>query len=151
MLDRNRDENGGLQVTMADGVFDLVEDDFVVIDAAAPSFDGHLYMFYTQEDGKLIHLMPTAKQPDSERDAGSRFTIGGPDDSQRFSVTSPFGDDMITLIASDVPLFDQPRPQIESSAQFAADLARAVAIAEAAGARILADVVFVKTGPRLSS
>lgn len=141
-------DQAGAFVSLADGAFDLIEGEYLIVDAAAPNFESYVYLFYAQQDGKLVHLLPNPEASDNLLPANERFRFGADSNARRYSVVGPFGDDMVTLIASTIPLFPDPRPEIEPTASLAVDLADRVAEAQAAGARVVADIVFVRTTPR---
>lgn len=141
-------DQAGAFVSLADGTLDLIEGEYLVIDGTAPSFDSYVYLFYAQHDGKLIHILPNPEARDNFLSANERFRIGEDSDERRYSVAGPFGDDMVTMIASTTPLFPEPRPEIEATTSLADALADRVAAAEAAGERAVADIVFVRTAPK---
>ena len=134
-------------VSLANGSFSLPEGEYLVVDATSPRYESYIYVFYAQQDGKLIHMMPNPEVRDNLIAANKNFQIGGEASPRRYSVSAPFGDDMVTLIASTKPLFPVDRPEIEPTDSFARDLANLVADAKAAGADIVADIAFVKTTP----
>ncbi len=141
-------DQAGAFVRLTDGSFSLVEGDYLVVDATSPSYESYVYVFYAQQDGKLIHMLPNPQEPDNFLPAGRNFRIGGDSSARRYSVSAPFGDDMVTLIASSEPLFADPRPEVEPVTLLADDLADRVALVQSDGATVVADIVFVTTSPR---
>jgi len=90
------------------------EGEHLMLNIMSPGYDAYLYVDYFLLDGTVAHLMP------NEIDANHRFLsrtavdIGGGDEkNMKWAVGPPFGKEMLTLIASDVPLFSEKRPEIE--------------------------------------
>jgi hypothetical protein len=141
---------GGASIGIANGAATLSEGDLVVFDVAAPNFESHLYIMYLQQDGGLVHLLPNRFDPDRLYQANDRFSVGDDPTRPSFTVSPPYGDDLLILVASSTPLFSSLRPQIEDSGTFAAEFADLIAAVEAAGGDIVADLVFLNTSPKSS-
>jgi hypothetical protein len=73
----------------------------------------HLQMDYYQADGQVVHLLPHPL--DRNRvEAGEILSLGKPDNAFQFAVVPPFGVEMLTVVASPVPLEASPGgPTIE--------------------------------------
>ena len=123
-------DQAGAFVSLANGAFDLIEGDYLVVDAVTPVFDSYIYLFYAQQDGKLVHMLPNPETRDNFLPANQRLRLGEDPNVRRYNVTGPFGDDMMTMIASTKPLFPEVRPEIEPTESLALDLADRVAEAE---------------------
>jgi hypothetical protein len=141
-------DQAGAFVSLVNGDTDLIEDDFLIVDATAPNFESYVYLFYAQQDGKLVHMLPNVESQDNLVPAGKRFRVGEDPNARRYRIAGPFGYDMVTLIASTKPLFPATRPEIEPTTSLARELADYIAAAQDAGANVVADIVFAKTAPR---
>ncbi len=137
----------GTRVALAGGGADLSEGDLLVIEATTPRFESYPYLFYIQNDGQVIHLLPTAKSAGDPVDAGARVVVGDSSAESTYRVAGPFGRDLIVLVTSASPLFDDLRPQLENADGFVSLLAGRVAAARAAGQQVTADHLFVQTTP----
>ncbi len=144
---RNQNQQLGTLVTLASGGTDLSQGDFLVVEATAPRFEGYSYLFYVQNDGTVIHLLPTDEIEKNRTNADERLVVGNSPDGPSYRVTGPFGRDLIVLVTAASPLFDGPRPQLEGAEDFARELAGRLAAAEAAGQQVTADHLFVQTTP----
>lgn len=148
--ERNSIESAGASIGVDGSAIVLQEGDRVVLQANAPNFPSYAYIIYMQEDGKLLNLMPSRDQPDNSRSPNERFSIGDKPDEPSFTVSPPYGDDLVMLVASSEPLFDQPRPLIEQGTSFADDLSARVDAILDRGGKVVADLVFLRTSPRSS-
>jgi len=118
--------------------------DSVQIGVQSPGFASYVYAAYFGADGTVINLtQPTAsglkpKAPHTQL----KFGDAQPD-SPGFTVQKPVGDEMLLVVASEKPLFDQSLPQSETNRAFLSDL-RAAVLAGDSG-RITATVLPVTT------
>ena len=148
--ERNSIESAGASIGVDGSAIVLQEGDAVILEANAPNFPSYAYIIYMQEDGKLLNLMPSVDHPDNSRTPNEQFSIGDKPDQPSFTVSPPYGDDLVMLLASSEPLFDQPRPLIEYGSSFAEDLSKSVEAILSNGGRVVADLVFLRTSPRSS-
>ncbi len=102
----------GLQ--MADGRSGLRDGEQVRLRLVMPDFASRLRVDYLVHDGTVGHLYPQIADPALQitADAPRTFT---PDETVNLShpswtITPPYGTDMIIAVASSQPLFDRPRP-----------------------------------------
>ncbi len=87
----------------------------------------HVRIDYFTIDGTVVHLLPNPLDTDDRIDAGARHALGDRTSGGRFwSVGPPFGQELITALATPTPLFAAPRPEIEPSAAYLAALKRAL-------------------------
>lgn len=130
----------------------FTEGDYITVDITAPNFGSFIYLFYAQQDGNVVHLLPNILTLNNQMTAGQRLRIGEDPTFRRYLVSPPFGSEMMTMIASTQPLFGGLRPGIEPTKNLISDLAAQITAARNAGAKIVADIVFVETRPsRLTS
>jgi len=148
--ERNSIEAAGASIGVDGSAVVLQEGDKVILRASAPNFDNYVYIIYMQEDGKLLNLVPSLNQADNSRQPNEAFSIGDKPDQPSFTVSPPYGDDLVMLVASSEPLFSAPRPLIEEGGSFAGELKRSVDAVLSRGGKVVADLVFLRTSPRPS-
>jgi serine/threonine-protein kinase len=109
-----------------------------------PDWPAHLYLAYFMKSGEVANLVPSALQR-----PGARIRLGEPSGNfTGWEVDEPFGTDLAIVIASDRPLFGQPRPLLETQEAFLAALAEALRNARATGTRVVVRPVVVETVAR---
>ena len=84
----------------------------------------YLYVDYYQANGDVVHLLPNALD-NNWVDVGRAFVIGGSDMTYQFAFSPPFGEELLTVIASEHPL-DVPQlvtNMIEPSSEYLPRLA----------------------------
>ncbi len=92
------------------------EGEHLMLNVMSPGHDAYLYVDYFLLDGTVAHLMPNDIDTDNYFLSRTAVDIGGGDEkNMKWAVGPPFGKEMLTLIASDVPLFSEKRPEIESA------------------------------------
>lgn len=103
-----------LNLQLADGRSGLRDGEQVRLRLVMPDFASRLRVDYLVHDGTVGHLYPQIADPALQitADAPRTFT---PDETVNLShpswtITPPYGTDMIIAIASSQPLFDRPRP-----------------------------------------
>jgi serine/threonine-protein kinase len=103
-----------------------------------PTWPARMHVAYVSEAGEVGHVMPggTAQPP------GSSINFG---DGVRFAARAPFGIDMLVVVASEAPLFQQRR-RPEPLGDFNIALAGALRDAQEAG-RVAVRVVLLRTVP----
>jgi eukaryotic-like serine/threonine-protein kinase len=103
-----------LNLQLADGRSGLRDGEQVRLRLVMPDFASRLRVDYLVHDGTVGHLYPQIADPALQitADVPRTFT---PDETVNLShpswtITPPYGTDMIIAIASSQPLFDRPRP-----------------------------------------
>jgi hypothetical protein len=118
----NRRAGGGARIRLAEpnsapGSV-LTEGDQIVVDvttsAAAESF---LIVDYHSLDGNVVHFLPNPKARDNRAPANYTASIGS---MGEWGVGKPFGSELIVLLTTPVPLFDELRPVTEPGADYLA-------------------------------
>ncbi|MGF6639760.1 protein kinase domain-containing protein [Paraburkholderia sp. MM6662-R1] len=95
----------------------LTENDSLVVDLKAPPFDSFATVDYYQLDGHVVHMVPSRLWPDNQMQAnGGPYTIGS--NAGDWTVSKPFGSEMVVLVVTPVPLFDKLRPESEARAVY---------------------------------
>jgi hypothetical protein len=105
----------------------LHESDPLRIEVRSPTQISFLYVSYIQADGSVVHLVQPAglvPQPTMPRQT---LTFGtGEGGRAKFTVSAPFGREMIIAIASRSPLFDHELSQHQVERDYLSELRRAL-------------------------
>jgi len=123
------------------------EDEPLVLDVTAPLYRSYVYVDYHFSDGYVVHLMPGQGSGPVRLDAGESLTLGKRGD---WVVSSPFGQEMIAVIAAPFPLFADIRQSNESDGDYLAALNERLRSdsTETEGRPVIADFVFITTQPK---
>lgn len=122
------------------------EGDSLVLDLTTPDFASYIYVDYFLLDGSVVHLFPNSVERDNSVQPNQRLRIGDGPKSKRWEVSPPFGEEMITIIASARPLFKEPRAEMEKASDYLSALD--ASIREANEKELLANFTFVQTSAK---
>jgi hypothetical protein len=146
-VEANRDRNLRLAVSTAgtDGRFR--EGDELLLTINAPEHDSYIYVDYFSLDGNVVHMLPNPASRDNRLAASGQTKLGNGGPGTSWTVGEPFGTELITVISSPKPLFSKVRQEVEPSAEYLADLHKALARVgmDAGTAGIAAAVSFIHT------
>lgn len=149
--ERNLSQRMGLQVTPTTGHSDrFIEGERIIVQLANANYDGYLYVDYYTVEGQVVHLFPHPGEPNSGRVLGSgeRFDVGA--SPQIFwEVGAPFGQELITVVSSPVPLHEGERPVMEEARDYLPALGDLLK-ADATGA-VAADFLILQTEPNTAT
>jgi eukaryotic-like serine/threonine-protein kinase len=125
----------------------LSEGDSLVVDVTTPAYDSYVNLDYYQLDGNVVHMVPSPRAKDNQAPPRYAATVGSAGD---WVISKPFGSEMVVLLITPAPLFDKPRPESESRADYLRALdARLAQIGGKYGQeRIVADFAPITTKPR---
>ncbi|ASW01832.1 serine/threonine protein kinase [Paraburkholderia aromaticivorans] len=125
----------------------LSDGDPLVVDVTTPGYDSYVNLDYYQLDGSVVHMVPSPRAKDNQAPPHYAATIGGAGD---WIISKPFGSEMVVLLITPAPLFDKPRPESESRADYLHALdARLAQIGGKYGRdHIVADFAPITTKPR---
>jgi hypothetical protein len=90
----------------------LTEGDSLTVQVRTPSFPSYLYVTYLQANGDAVHLawpqgrFPKAMRPNTEVTFG-----GGAGGEPVYRITPPVGDEIVVVVASASPLFQDEPPE----------------------------------------
>jgi C1A family cysteine protease len=105
----------------------LHEGDPLKIQVRSPSQISFLYVSYIQADGSVVHLVqPSGLVPQPTLPRQALEFGSGEGGKAKFTVSAPFGREMIIAIASRSPLFDHELPQHETERDYLSELRRAL-------------------------
>lgn len=95
-----------------------VEGEKIVVHVLAET-RAYVQVDFYQSDGKVTHLLPNLLNDNHLVEAGRPLIIGKPGSLYQFPVTAPFGEDLLTVIASGTPLEEKPKVQtVEPAAAY---------------------------------
>ncbi|NPT36120.1 serine/threonine protein kinase [Paraburkholderia xenovorans] len=125
----------------------LSDGDPLVVDVATPGYDSYVNLDYYQLDGSVVHMVPSPRAKDNQAPPHYTATIGSAGD---WIISKPFGSEMVVLLITPAPLFDKPRPESESRADYLRALdTRLAQIGSKYGRdHIVADFAPITTKPR---
>jgi serine/threonine protein kinase len=93
----------------------LSDGDPLVVDVTTPGYDSYVNLDYYQLDGSVVHMVPSPRAKDNQAPPHYAATIGSAGD---WIISKPFGSEMVVLLITPAPLFDKPRPESESRADY---------------------------------
>ncbi|MGO4332383.1 serine/threonine-protein kinase [Cupriavidus sp. 2TAF22] len=125
----------------------LAEGTPLIVDITTPPYDTYVYVDYYMADGKVVHMVPSARSKANQAPASYSATIGSLGD---WVISKPFGTELIVLLTAPAPLFDALRPEAESRQDYLRALDRQLGpmAAKHGEDRIGADIVQISTRPR---
>ena len=83
----------------------LRAEDYLGIRVKTPEFPAYLYLTYLQSGGDAVHLVGWQKG-EKQYPAGTEVEFGLDEKAPRFRVSEPFGQEMVIVVASSEPLFE---------------------------------------------
>ena len=99
----------------------------LAFDVTMVGFQGYLHVAYLQADGGVVHLVQSDPLALATLAAHTRLRFGdGLEGRSLFTVTAPFGHEMMVAIASRSPLFVEHRPPVETEREFLTALRKAI-------------------------
>ena len=107
---------------------------------ATSSFDGYLYIdYYDAAERYVVHLLPNELRPDNRVKAGQQVVIGTlPEEIKNYTVSPPFGTNMIVAMSSPRPLFAGQHPLLEQADDYLPVLRKALKSMADGPGRVLA-------------
>jgi type IV/VI secretion system ImpK/VasF family protein len=145
---RNADNGYGLAITPNTGHSDrFIENENVIVKLQQANYDGYLYVDYYTVNGAVAHMYPNDGEPDSGRliQSAEQFEVGATP-SKTWTVSAPFGQELITVIASPTPLYAEALPEIQTAEEYLPRL-RQMLGANRGNAKLSATYLFMQTEP----
>jgi type IV/VI secretion system ImpK/VasF family protein len=145
---RNADNGYGLAITPSTGHSDrFIENENVIVKLQQANYDGYIYVDYYTVNGAVAHMYPNDGEPDSGRliQSAERFEVGATP-SKTWTVSAPFGQELITVIASPTPLYPEALPEIQTAEEYLPRL-RQMLDANRGNAKLAATYLFMQTEP----
>lgn len=144
----HRMAGGGAEIRLSSGSAErLKEGDTLMVDVTTPNYQSYVTVDYYVLDGHVVHLLPNALERENLAPPRYTATIGS---LGNWVIGKPFGNEMLVLIATPVPAFDQLRPPSEPASDYLRELDQRLAkISKERGANSVA-VAFLQitTGPK---
>lgn len=113
-------KKSGLTLTIAgQNKADLQKGEKLTIEVTTPSYPTYVYVTYIAANGDVIHLeQPNLNNPKPLK-ANTKLIFGdGKNGRDLFTVSAPFGNEIIVAIATTQPLFSAPLPQPETERDY---------------------------------
>jgi hypothetical protein len=131
---------------------ELHDGDTLRIEIQPPSQISYLYVSYVQADGSVVHLVQPEGLAPQPTLPGQTLVFGdGRDGRATFTVSGPFGREMIIAVASRSPLFDQKLPDQQTEREYLTALRQALVYKPDPGMadrEVSASVKTLETRPR---
>jgi hypothetical protein len=143
----NRIQKLGAAIATAKPGDTFVDGEPLLLDVAAPLYRSYVYVDYYLRDGYMVHLLPNQRSGPVRLGAGEWLSLG---EGGEWVVSPPFGQEMIAIIASPVPLFADIRQSQESDGDYLAAINERLK-ADSTGTEgrpVTADFVFITTKPK---
>jgi len=144
---RNRQAGGETSIRMRAGGTALTEGDSLIIDVTTPAYESYVHVDYYVLDGTVVHLVPSRRARANRAPPRYSATIGT---VAGWTISKPFGTELIVLLVTPVPLFDGLRPESESRSDYlrAVDKSLREIAAKHGQDKITADFVQITTRAR---
>jgi hypothetical protein len=128
---------------------ELREGEHLQIAIRTPRRIGYLYVTYVQSDGSALNLVqPQGIVPEPTLPGRTLVFGDGKEGRAAFTITPPFGREMIIALNSAVPLFASPLPHRQTDREYLTELRRAVINRASNGAGISASIKTLQTRGR---
>ncbi|WP_282609180.1 serine/threonine protein kinase [Pelagibius sp. Alg239-R121] len=146
---RNRVNGHGLKVQARNRDGDYVENENLVVDLRLPSFESYVYVDYYSIDGGVLHMLPNQTYPENLGAPDIDVALGDEDSARNWSIAAPFGTEMVVVLTSPQPLFENDREEVEFANRYLPDLRKQLEQVERGsnGSRLSADIFFITTSP----
>ncbi|NMF90922.1 serine/threonine protein kinase [Aromatoleum petrolei] len=144
---RNWQAGHPASIRMRGAVAELTEGDALIVDVTTPAYESYVHVDYHVLDGSVAHLVPSRRARANQAPPNHSATIGT---LAGWTISKPFGTELITLLVTPVPIFEGLRPEFESRAEYLRALEQRLReIAAKHGTdRIVADFVQITTRAR---
>ncbi|WP_232834288.1 serine/threonine protein kinase [Rhodoferax ferrireducens] len=145
---RSNQETGGATSIHTKGNNEkLIEGDSLIMNITTPGYDSYVNIDYYVLDGSVVHLVPSPRAKANQAPSNYTATIGSPGS---WVVSKPFGSELIALLITPVPLFDNIRPEHESRAAYLQAIEQRLKeiVAKYGPERLSADFVQLTTSPK---
>ena len=126
---------------------ELTEGDSLVVKITTPPYESYVNLDYYSLDGGVVHMVPGPRIEANQAPPSYTATIG---DLGEWTIAEPFGTEMVAVLNTPEPLFDQPREEVEKGADYLAVLRdRLDQLGKESGReQITAEFAMINTRPR---
>jgi len=125
---------------------ELIEGEPLVVEIKTPAYESYVNIDYYSLDGGVVHMIPGPRARDNQAPPNYAATIG---DLNEWTVSEPFGEEMVAVLMTPEPLFDQVRDEYETKNEYLAAVQEQLErITKKSGKdKITADFVIINTKP----
>ncbi|MFQ5471002.1 MAG: protein kinase [Gammaproteobacteria bacterium] len=97
-----------------------VEEEYLNLDLVTPeNYPSNIYVDYFLMDGTVVHMLPNAEEPNNRFSPGQDLSLGKPGKpGRKWKIEAPFGEEMVSIIASKNVLYVESRPEIEPAKDY---------------------------------
>jgi len=95
----------------------FTEGDTLVVKITTPDYESYVNIDYHSLDGSVVHMVPGPRARDNQAPANYNATIG---DLGEWTISEPFGTEMVTVVLTPQPLFETLRVEIETDFEYLA-------------------------------
>jgi hypothetical protein len=95
----------------------FTEGDTLVVKITTPDYESYVNIDYHSLDGSVVHMVPGPRARDNQAPANYNATIG---DLGEWTISEPFGTEMVTVVLTPQPLFETLRVEIETDSEYLA-------------------------------
>ncbi len=120
-------------------------ENFVVEVRTPLKFDSYVYVDYYSTDETVGHLFPNPMETINPFGTNRLLIVGQPNGPHPWLITPPFGQDLLTVIASKTQLFSTPRPEPGEPAEVYIKALRQVLPKDVSKSEVAATFYFIKT------
>lgn len=126
---------------------ELTEGDPLVVRITTPPYESYVSLDYYSMDGGVVHMVPRPRMQSNQVPASYSATVG---DLGEWIIAEPFGTEMVALLTTPAPVFDQLREEVEKGADYLKALKqRLVQLGRKYGHdKITADFLLINTKPK---
>jgi hypothetical protein len=126
---------------------ELIEGEPLVVEIKTPAYESYVNVDYYSLDGGVVHMIPGPRARDNQAPPNYAATIG---DLNEWTVSEPFGEEMVAVLMTPEPLFDQLRDEYETKNEYLAAVQKQLErITKKSGKdKITADFVMINTKPK---
>jgi len=126
-LNQRLDAPNAPQLSVAGNTQALKSGDPLVVEVTTPKEPSYIYISYVQADGSVVHLHQPTGVVQSPSRSKTKFIFGdGKDGRARFTVSKPFGREMLVVLASASPLFDKSLSDTQIEREYLSALRKAL-------------------------
>ncbi|MES2353602.1 MAG: protein kinase [Pseudomonadota bacterium] len=93
----------------------LTEGEPLIVDITTPEYNSYVNVDYFVLDGNVVHMVPSPRAKDNQAPPNYSATIGS---LGNWEIAKPFGSELIVLLVTPAPLFDNVRPEYESTSDY---------------------------------
>lgn len=125
----------------------FTEGDPLIVKITTPPYRSYVSLDYYSLDGAVVHMVPGPRIQGNQAPPGYTATIG---DLGEWTIAKPFGTELVAVLTTPKPLFDEPRKEVEKGADYLEALRQRLEQLdkESGPEKITADFVMINTKPR---